>query len=876
MDTDPLIGKTVGSFRIESKIGEGGMGAVYHAIHTRLEREAAFKVLPAHLMKGNRNLVDRFFIEARAAAKLDHPNVVKVYDAEEVEGLHYIAMEYVRGPDVKELLHDRGPLNSMEGLEIALQAAKGLRAAHAEKIIHRDVKPANLMLTAGGVIKVADFGLARNVDAASHPTQSGQVVGTPAYMSPEQADGKKADFRSDIYSLGVTLFEMVTGSVPFWAETSLAILRAHVEAPVPDPVAFNGEVSPLLTPLVKRMMAKSREERFPSYDALIEEIAGIKKTLASGPLFGPVDTDTPTLTLSRLLAPTPGGGAPPAPEGGAPEAPRSDPTPATRHPLEGISITKVTHHDAPRIHPAFWVGDTVVLLASVTAIVLALASVFGGGKPDGDVQEKAVKAPESGDSRAPVEGGSASSPGEGSDAPGERPAEEAEQRKKKYDSFAEVARSLEETLPEEALKNWGRALEYADSDADREVAKDTIDGLTDAIRERREAEAAREAQRRYDDLFRAVKGAMKGRRFREVENLLKKAEGLRPDDPDLRETLKEHRFRAAVTEGMHLENNKDWIGARNAYERALDLFPGRGAVPRMQQKVNERITRLSERFGGVFMVPDGSRDQHGNPVVTRRGGLHTDPETNLPYEIWLLRPTVEFVLVSAGSFRMGTRHEEEPEHWKYDEKPAHEVTVTDRFYLGKYEVTQAQWRAFMGSNPSEHKGTHRPVDSVTWLECAAFCERLTKSARETLPGVTLRLPSEAEWEYAVRASTTTRFHFGDDEREAKPWAWFVGNAVGETHPVGKKAPNPWGLYDMLGNVSEWCADPHWPHKAYKGAPSHAKPWLIEGKESVCRIRRGGCGGSPARHLRSAFRASARKDDSHSWGGFRLALDLKLR
>jgi serine/threonine-protein kinase len=874
MDLDPIIGRTLGSFRVESKIGEGGMGAVYRAVHTRLEREAAFKVLPAHLMRSSGDLVERFFIEARAAAKLDHPNVVKVYDADEVEGIHYIAMEYVRGPDVKELLRDRGPLNSMEALEIALQAALGLSAASRERIIHRDIKPANLMLTQDGVVKVADFGLARNVDAASHPTQSGQVVGTPAYMSPEQADGKKADFRSDIYALGVTLFEMVTGSVPFWAETSLAILRAHVEAPIPDPRSFNTGVSPGLTALVKRMMAKKREERFDSYDGLVEEISALKKALTTGPAAGPVDSDSPTLTLSRLLAP-PATRSPESPGGAEEEAeePSADRTPATRHPLEGLSITKVTHHAPPGVHPAVWVVGTVVVMAAVMAVVLA--SVLGGREPDEGGEGPAIggvdRAGTSGPGGSAADRNGAATEKTPQIAPGDR-----DRRKKKFDSFVEVARSLSDTLPEEALKNWNHALQYADDDGDREAARKAIAALADEIRERKGLEKSDEARRRLDEALMGVREAVKGKRFREAEAFLDRAKALAPHDAELEQTIAELRYQASVAEGMHRETIKDWIGARTAYRRALNRFPGRGNLRNRLRSVEKRIADQSQRFGGAFMVPDASSDQYGNPVTTRKGGTYTDAAGGLPYEIWLLRPPIEFVLVPAGRFRMGTSHEEEPEHWKKEEKPDHDVTLAKPFFISKYEVTQVQWRAFMGRNPSENKGSHRPVDSVTWDECAEYCMRLTRSVREGLPGTVIGLPSEARWEFACRGGTATRFFTGEDEGDLKAHAWFILNAGGETHPVGGKKPNPLGLYDMIGNACEWCADPHRAHRGYEGAPADGSIWAAEEKNPVTRMVRGGHGGSPAMHCRSAYRSSGRRDDGNSWRGFRLVLDLETK
>ena len=233
MDADPLIGKTVGAYRIEEKIGQGGMGAVYRAVHAKLGRESAIKILPQNLVKDHPQFAARFFVEARAAARVNHPNIVQIHDAGEDGDLHYIAMEFVRGMSLKEFLQKKVFLSEAEALKVVLQAAKGLAEASKQNVIHRDIKPANLMITDKGTVKVADFGLAKNLDSDVNVTYSGQVLGTPAYMSPEQGEGEPADFRSDLYSLGVTLFEMLTGQKPYKAESALGIMMKHCTAPSP-------------------------------------------------------------------------------------------------------------------------------------------------------------------------------------------------------------------------------------------------------------------------------------------------------------------------------------------------------------------------------------------------------------------------------------------------------------------------------------------------------------------------------------------------------------------------------------------------------------------------------------------------------------------
>jgi formylglycine-generating enzyme required for sulfatase activity len=179
-----------------------------------------------------------------------------------------------------------------------------------------------------------------------------------------------------------------------------------------------------------------------------------------------------------------------------------------------------------------------------------------------------------------------------------------------------------------------------------------------------------------------------------------------------------------------------------------------------------------------------------------------------------------------------------------DEKPPHPVTVQE-FYLGKYPVTQEQWQAVMGNNPSKFSDTpQNPVERVSWNDCQEFCQKLSQ-----MTGQTYRLPSEAEWEYACRAGTQTRYYFGDNENQLGDYAWYEDNSGSKTHPVGQKKQNPWGLYDMHGNVWEWCED-SW-HPNYQGAPTDGSPW--NDNDSQKRVRRGGSWYNSPWNCRSAYR-----------------------
>jgi len=269
---DPEVGTTLGGCKIVERVGQGGMGIVFRAEQLKLGRMVALKVPLAHLVLEDVTYNERLIREARIAAQLSHPNVVQVYDAGEENGRCYVVLEFVRGESLKDRISRKGKLAPGEALAITLQAAKGLAAAHQVGMIHRDIKPSNFLITQEGVVKLADFGLAKAVSGVSHMSTSSAVVGTPHYMSPEQCQGGEVDARADVYSLGVTLFEMLTGRRPFDADTGMAVMYKQIHEPVPADLDSNPAISPSLATLVRRAMAKRARERFQSVGDLIQAL----------------------------------------------------------------------------------------------------------------------------------------------------------------------------------------------------------------------------------------------------------------------------------------------------------------------------------------------------------------------------------------------------------------------------------------------------------------------------------------------------------------------------------------------------------------------------------------------------------------------------
>ncbi|MEN6558640.1 MAG: serine/threonine-protein kinase [Thermoguttaceae bacterium] len=270
-------GRQIGDFRLLRRLGRGAMADVYLAEQRRLKRSVALKVLKPELA-GDRTYLQRFELEAQAAASLIHANIVQIYEVGCVGGLHYIAQEYVRGQNLREYISRNGPPDLLHALSIMRQVAAALAKASEQGIVHRDIKPENIMLTAGGEVKVADFGLARRTreDDGNDLTQVGVTLGTPLYMSPEQVEGKTLDPRSDLYSFGVTCYHMLSGSPPFSGETALGVAVQHLKK---QPVALEtlrNDLPPSLCRIVHRMLAKDPSHRFTSARDLLRELRRVQ------------------------------------------------------------------------------------------------------------------------------------------------------------------------------------------------------------------------------------------------------------------------------------------------------------------------------------------------------------------------------------------------------------------------------------------------------------------------------------------------------------------------------------------------------------------------------------------------------------------------
>jgi eukaryotic-like serine/threonine-protein kinase len=314
-----MIGTQIENYLIQAQLGEGGMGTVYRALETHLDRTVAIKVLNTDLAR-DPSIVERFRSEARAQANLNHTNIATLYAFLVFQGNPVMVMEYVEGDTFQQLVNRRGPIPCEEAIPLFRQALLGISAAHRMGIVHRDIKPSNLMLNRSGIVKVMDFGIAKAATATRNLTRTGTQLGTVFYMSPEQVKGERVDNRSDIYSLGITLYELLTANVPFSSDSEFQVLNDHVNTPPPPPSKFYPYLPKGLENIILKSLEKNPDRRFQTAEefgaALERPEAWETATPSPGPsLHNTVLSGGPSIAAPHAPA------APPAPAALVPATP---------------------------------------------------------------------------------------------------------------------------------------------------------------------------------------------------------------------------------------------------------------------------------------------------------------------------------------------------------------------------------------------------------------------------------------------------------------------------------------------------------------------------------------------------------------------------
>ncbi|HGY91482.1 MAG TPA: hypothetical protein ENK43_09950 [Planctomycetes bacterium] len=755
-------GRAVGPFTLIEELGRGGQGVVYLAEDVRLGRRVALKVLNLGGRKADDVLV-RFRREAEVGARLGHPNICTVYEVGQSEGTAWIAMEYVEGESLSALIKrdvgcpDRETVT--QRLRLIETVARALHVAHEAGVIHRDIKPGNIMIRMTGEPVILDFGLARDERTAQPDlTRTGAVFGTPSYMSPEQLAGATTplDRRTDIYSLGVTLFQAVTGQRPFDRSTTDALVHAVLNEGLPNPRRINSAISGDLAQVLRTACESDLNRRYASALSLAEEIRCVleHRPIQARPLSWP----------SKL---------------------------------------------------ARWRRRNPRLALSLASLALALVALAGLAVYSART-EKALR--------------------------------------------LDVERNWNDRRRTADLKRV-RDLEHAyasdlwpmDSDFPNR-ASGWIEEATAVLARREDDERALRAMGPppWEDVETAFFGAL----------LTELTEGL----PKLEEKLKEVERRKALCSSLAAKSLGDerWRPLRN--EGGLgDAYPGLTLAPQWDLVPLRR--NPTSRLWEFWLVSSGDEPR----LDSATGRWVMKPETGLV-----------MVLVPGAEFLMGAAEDEPGER---DERPA-QVVRLEPYFISAFEVTQAQWMRYHdGANPSYYYPgkTSESGESFSLIHPVEFMDH--DAAVEAARRMGLRLPTEAQWEYACRAGTRTLWSCGSDVEDLGAFANFAGqecpkrlqsrNPAFALHkdrhvihaPVGSYEPNGFGLFDMHGNVWEWCAERY--ARSYEGVahrPGDGRE-IPEGTEPIFVIRGGGFA-HPASMGRSSDRNLSGGAAKHRDLGFR--------
>ncbi len=915
------VGVMLGPYQIARKLGQGGMGAVFEARHTKLKKTFAVKVLPPEMMK-TPAMVARFEREMEAVGALDHPHIVRATDAGEFNGTHFLVMEYVEGTDLSLLVKRDGPLPVDAALEVIRQAALGLQHAHEHGLVHRDIKPSNLLmaepsrsrsretsdpnaatlshpstapnartLTSSATpssattftIKILDLGLARlgGDDSPSGLTSSGQLLGTPDYMAPEQWDDTRSvDARADLYSLGCTLAFLLTGKAPFdngKQRSVLHIMKAHADAAAPDLTALRPEVSAEVNALFQRLMAKRPEDRFQTAAEVVAALESLKShrvgwvessrpTVADAPSGGSRGLDPPygdsRTSLDAVRASDLSATTDIARETGIPVAER-----------QGYVDAPTTSILAPRTSSRTADGKGSTGQSTRTAIrqvfvglLIMLPILFGrqisqwvtpliwGEIPVLPIVERAA----------------------GLRFDGKDDYVEVTQLNWAYPQF-----TIEAFVTSQAGSDNGNIVTLAGGKSDswemmglydsgqanpgarqsgaqiggRNGFKNVVAPLTTGVRQHRVLV--------YDGfhLHYYVNGLWQGKRKLAANEAMQwKFTRLRfgsghdgkkffEGQIDQVRISKVARYTDDFPPVTSVASDDMTLALYNFDENEGELLKDASGHGR-----DARIVGATWVRAGVVATQKGAQSGwQGWPVDAPKPAIapFNADEARQHQEAWAkyLNVPVEyenslgmkFRLIPPGEFTMGMTKEEAeavaahvPGYWTagtLSSTPEHRVRLTQPYYLGTYEVTQEQYEKVIGDNPSGFSASgqykdkiagedtkQHPVEMVSFIDAAEFCIALGKQeqlkpvyfsangAITLIPGDGYRLPTEAEWEYACRAGTNTAWFHGEQESTLGTVAWFNVNSGGTTHSVGQLRANPFGLYDVHGNVWEWCQD----------------------------------------------------------------------
>jgi len=842
-------------YEILGELGRGGMGVVYLAWNKLMGRKEVLKVVSRELMD-RRGVLDRFLREIRSAAQLHHANVVSAYSAFRAGESIVFAMEYVEGQNLASYVKTQGPLPVVHACYLISQAALGLQCAHEKGLVHRDIKPSNLILAKQerrAVVKVLDFGLAkatREGPVEKGLTHEGQMLGTPDYIAPEQSlDATKADIRADIYSLGCTLHYLLTGAPPFQGTSLYEVLQAHHSMEAKPLNLVRPDVPWELAAVVGKMMAKEPGRRYQTPGEVAKALRPFYKPGESEPAAGKAElsqTGQPP-PVERVARPMPVANAAPSP----PKPPAGEHVKPARPVSIWQSLAGFESVKRKSVRPGgpaplrIWPPPPWIWPVAAGVVLLGLLILWAPGVLKLETRDGVIvveNVPES--AVVEVDGDKVTvHPLKGEPVRIEAPPGK---------HYVIVKRGQDLLLGERVTLESGKPYRLS---VRRIPAKDAL-----LVLENLPANGTVEL---------------------DGENV--------PVAPTAEQTQQ-----IPVGPGKHMVIVKQGGDALLAETVTLQS----GAQLKLAVAPKAAVAQAATSKAPTALPPG----EHSPTPGTARGaqgpasGSASKPALRQqpPAELTSDFTGMKLVRINGGEFLMGSPAQDK---WATaEEKPQHKARISP-FYLAVTEVTQAQYQKVLGKNPSSFSPTsdgganvrgqlseEYPVDNVWWYHAIKFCNALSREDglsayynidgwAVTIPdadGIGYRLPTEAEWEYACRAGSTMKFAFGDDPSRLGDYAWYLGNSSRRIHPVGRKPPNAFGLYDMAGNVAEWCWD-SFDERYYRRSPLVDPPgppprYL----ETEMRVNRGGCFSYDARWCRSADRKYASPTSTGPGLGFRVA------